>query len=338
MKVSTSRRSVFCASIAAALLAACGGGSRPPIDALGVIPQSRAVATDASRGGSWMLPEAKSEDLLYVSDFYGVHVFSYPNGVHVGDLYGFVSPAGLCSDNAGDVFVTDTPAYHVYEYAHGGTEPLKTLYDNYVDFGPFDCSVDPATGNLAATDLDGEDVVIFPKANERPKVYYEDMRYTYMFNCAYDNKGDLFVDDVFNRNHRLKYIGELPRSAKQFTNYLLDRRIAHPGGIQFDGKHIVIEDLGSLIAYRLRFSGSNAIIVGNTQLNGAGYVDQYSIQGNTLIGPDSNTTVYLWKYPKGGSPVSSIGGFTLNYGSTVSVSPKSSPSAAPRGASRESAR
>ena len=316
------KNSLVSLGVAAALLSGCGG-SQQPIGASGVLPQTRTVAPRVDRGKSWMLPRAKSEDLLYVSDFYGVHVFSYPNGVHVGDLYGFVSPAGLCSDNAGDVFVTDTPAYHVYEYAHGGTEPLKTLYDNYVDFGPFDCSVDPTTGNLAATDLDGEDVVIFPKANERPKVYYEDMRYTYMFNCAYDNKGDLFVDDVFNRNHHRKYIGELPRSAKQFTNYLLDRRIAHPGGIQFDGKHIVIEDLGSLIAYRLRFSGSNAIIVGKTQLNGAGYVDQYSIQGNTLIGPDSNTTVYLWKYPKGGSPVSSIGGFTLNYGSTVSVGPQS---------------
>jgi hypothetical protein len=177
------------------------------------------------------------------------------------------------------------------------TKPLQTLYDSYVDFGPFDCSVDARTGNLAVADLDGEDVVIFPKTKERPKVYYEDMGYTYMFNCAYDNKCDLFVDNVFNRHHRRKYIGELPRGAKQFTNYLLDQRIAHPGGTQSDGKHVVIEDLGSLIAYRLRFSGSKAIIVGSTTLNGAGYVDQYWIQANTLIGPDSNTTVYLWGYP-----------------------------------------
>jgi hypothetical protein len=51
---------------AAALFAGCGG-SQPPIGALGAMPQSRAIATHADRGGSWMLPEAKSEDLLYVT-------------------------------------------------------------------------------------------------------------------------------------------------------------------------------------------------------------------------------------------------------------------------------
>ena len=40
---------------AAALLSACGG-SQPPIGAPGAMPQSRAIATHAERGGSWMLP------------------------------------------------------------------------------------------------------------------------------------------------------------------------------------------------------------------------------------------------------------------------------------------
>jgi len=44
--------------VAAAMLAACGG-SQPPIGAPGAMPQSRAIVTHASRGGSWMLPEAK---------------------------------------------------------------------------------------------------------------------------------------------------------------------------------------------------------------------------------------------------------------------------------------
>jgi hypothetical protein len=44
--------------VAAAMLAGCGG-SRPPIGAPGTMPQSRAIATQAKHGGSWMLPEAK---------------------------------------------------------------------------------------------------------------------------------------------------------------------------------------------------------------------------------------------------------------------------------------
>jgi hypothetical protein len=128
--------------VASAMLAGCGG-SQPPIGA----PQSRAVATHADRSGSWMLPEAKSEDLLYISDYYGVHVFSYPKGQYVGDINAF--GYGLCSDRAGDVFVADAPNRQLYEYRHGSTKRLQTLYDNYVDFNPINCSVDPTTGNLA---------------------------------------------------------------------------------------------------------------------------------------------------------------------------------------------
>jgi hypothetical protein len=318
LRLAAARHCTLSFSGAVLLLAGCGG-SQLPVGAPGAMPQSRAVATHANRSGSWMLPEAKSEDLLYVSDLYGVHVFSYPKGLLVGNIGGFASPAGLCSDKAGDVFVTDTPTYHVYEYAHGGTTRLETLYDNSVDFGPIDCSVDPTTGNLAVPGSDSGFVVIFPKAEENPKVYYEDMADTHMYRCAYDNKGDLFVDQV--AKGRNNYIGELPKGATGFTNYLLNRRIAPPGGIQFDGKHVVIEDLDSHIVYRLRFSGAKAIIVGTTPLNGTTWVEQYWIQGKTLVGPDENSTVYLWKYPGGGSPVSSIGGFTLNYGSTVSAAP-----------------
>ena len=265
-----------------------------------------------------MLPEAKSEDLLYVSDYYGVHIFSYPKAQHVGDLYGFGSPAGLCSNQSGDVFVTDTQTYNVYEYAHGGTKRLKTLYDNYVDFNPVDCSVDPTTGDLAVASLDAAFVVLFPKAKETPKAYYD--RYASMYHCAYDDKGDLFVDQVYTRHHN--YIGELAKATTTFRNYVLDGRIAHSGGIQFDGQRVAIEDLTSLIVYRLSFSGDDAIVVGSTPLSGAKFLYQYSIQRKTLIGPDLYGDVYFWKYPKGGSPVSTIQGFTVPYGSTVSVTPK----------------
>src|SRR5580700_10082829 len=133
---------------AAAILAGCGG-SQPPIGAPGAMPQTSTIATHADRSGSWMLPEAKREDLLYISDVYGVHVFSYPKGTHVGDLTGVASPQGLCTDREGNVFVTDLTVGYVYKYAHGGTRPIKVLYDIYVDFGPIDCSVDHVTGNLA---------------------------------------------------------------------------------------------------------------------------------------------------------------------------------------------
>jgi len=53
-----------CAAVA--LLVGCGG-SQPPIGAPGAMPQTMATAARFDRGNSWMLPEAKSSDLLYVS-------------------------------------------------------------------------------------------------------------------------------------------------------------------------------------------------------------------------------------------------------------------------------
>ncbi|MGB6740499.1 MAG: hypothetical protein WBE59_08580 [Candidatus Cybelea sp.] len=303
--------------VVAASLAACGG-PQPPIGPSGAMLQTSAIATHGARGKSWMLPEAKSEDLLYVSsDYDGVQVFSYPKGAYVGGIDAFGS--GLCSDQKGDVFVTNTLDSQVYEYAHSGTERLQTLYDNSMDFNPFDCSVDPTTGNLAVASVDARFVVVFPNAEQRPKAYYEDMKHVSMDKCAYDDKGNLFVDQIDSHNGRKNYIGELPKGARHFTNYVLDQRISHPGGIQFDGKHIAIEDQDSHVVYRLRFSGTKAILVGSTPLNGTTWVAQYWIQGKTLVGPDENSTVYFWRYPGGGSPVGSIQGLPEPYGVTVSL-------------------
>jgi hypothetical protein len=54
-------------SVAAVLLAGCGESQ--PLGAPGAMPQSRAIATHAERGKSWMLPKAKSEDLLSMVNF-----------------------------------------------------------------------------------------------------------------------------------------------------------------------------------------------------------------------------------------------------------------------------
>jgi hypothetical protein len=63
---------------ASALLAGCGG-SQVPIRAPGAMAQwSVPQSFGARRDDRGSLGEAKHEDLLYVSDFYGVQVFSYP--------------------------------------------------------------------------------------------------------------------------------------------------------------------------------------------------------------------------------------------------------------------
>src|SRR5580692_6719927 len=57
--------------------------------------------------GSWMLPEARAADLLYVTNYSYVSVLTYPEGRQVGVLKGFVSAVGACTDASGNIFITN---------------------------------------------------------------------------------------------------------------------------------------------------------------------------------------------------------------------------------------
>src|SRR5271168_2717019 len=93
----------------AALLASCAGGGAPSQQ--GLVPAAGALTGSAhlDRGKSWMLPEAKKSDLLYISDLIAqvVDIYTYGKGYKlVGQLTGFFNPEGLCVDKKGDVYVT----------------------------------------------------------------------------------------------------------------------------------------------------------------------------------------------------------------------------------------
>jgi hypothetical protein len=297
-------------SAAAALLASCGG-SPPPIGAPGAMLQSPTIATHADRGGSWMLPQAAGDDLLYISDLNGtVYVFTYPLGSLVGQLSGFREPEGLCSDPGGDVFISDAGSQHVYEFAHG----------IYIDFHPVDCSVDPVTGNLAVTNQDGFQVLIWRNARAgKPHVYADPS--AVLFECAYDNKGNLFVDQIPYHKRKGTYIGELPNGSKTFRNIKLSKSIGAPGGIQWDGKYVAIEDPNANVVYRVLFSGSSGTVVSTVTLGGAKFIAQFWIERRRLIGPDEYGFVGFWKYPAGGPILKKIYGLFANpIGSTVSLS------------------
>lgn len=311
-------------SAAAALLAGCGA-PRLPIGAPDVVPQSRVSAMPADRTGPWMLPEAKSEDLLYVSTVYsGVYVYSYPAGKLVGMVEQGVSlPYGLCTDLAGDVFIADFSGITgVVEFAHGGLKPIRTLYGLYgLPFSATACSVDPTTGNLAATVSDSSGVFIYQKARGTPTVYGDSQ--IIMYFCTYDAKGNLFVDQV--TNGKGSYIGELQRHAKLFKYIKLTRHMGPAGGILWDGKYIAVGDLQTDIVYRLKVSGAFGIVVGTVALTGSKEVREFWIDGNRLIGPDQVTNkIEIWNYPAGGPYVSSIEYINEPLGSTISLAPQRS--------------
>lgn len=140
MKISDFGRYVLgiCASVV--MLAGCRGGSQSQLMPSGPSQQSSwqsrfgqlstgqlntsdaasgidAAALQMSHNPSWMLPEAKSEELLYIANSYSsiVRVYSYPEGKLVGSVTKVVyAPDGVCVDKKNNVWIVDNyqnPSY-----------------------------------------------------------------------------------------------------------------------------------------------------------------------------------------------------------------------------------
>ncbi len=92
---------------------------------------------------------------MLISDygFNQVYVFKYPSGQYVGTLpepkEGFAQVDGLCSDNNGNIFVTNTGHSTIDKYTSGAF--VKALQDP--GMSPVGCSVDPTTNTLAVDNL-----------------------------------------------------------------------------------------------------------------------------------------------------------------------------------------
>jgi hypothetical protein len=319
--VSTASSSRHLLSIVAAAFFAGCGGLQPPIGAPGAMPQASRIATHADRGKSWMLPEAKSEDLLYVSNDDQLLIFSYPKGKLVGEITVTSGDfAGLCSDSAGDVFVTSVGSRsqsYILEYAHGGTAPISTLSDPGWANG---CAVDPTTGNVAVTNLSADDppyydgdVVVFPNG-QAPPLEYSDSDIGYFLFCSYDATGDLFADGN-------GYLTELRAGGQSLTNITLNQSIG-PSSIQWVDEYqafVVADRSGGPRAsdyiYQVQVSGSTGTVSGptilkNKQHRSAGAFQFWTGDGR-IIGPGlirGNVAGLLlfWRYPKGGHPTKII--------------------------------
>ncbi len=190
--------------------------------------RSHAIPTHADRGGSWMLPEAQSENLMYVSDtgLGGVVVYSYrpPRYRLVGFLSDPSYPLGECVDKAQNVFITSSGA--IFEYSHGGSSPVRILGDPAGT--PNSCAVDPITGNLAVTaggrPISGPfGLAVYKNGRGKPTLY-QAPAFNYMLFCSYDAKGNLFVDGGTAASNAF-LLAELPKGGTTFTT--IKRRADH---------------------------------------------------------------------------------------------------------------
>jgi hypothetical protein len=316
---------------AAAMLTGCGGNSAAPGGSLPIFnANAESTRPHASVHRSWMSREAAKDNLLYVSDIgtNDVYVLSYPKGKVVGTLTGFNSPAGECVDATGDIFIANSNASQILEYAHGGTAPIATLDDS--GYYPSGCSIDPTTGNLAVTNTTttgsrAGSVAVYTGAQGTPSNSQIGNFYYYFF-CGYDKAGDLFVDGL-NINFQFEFAW-LPKNGYGFEHISLSQSIEWPGAVQWDGKYLALTDANAGVVYQIQMTSSGAQIAGSTSLTGAAPMYQSWIpplhgknrQGTHVVGARSvhNGNLMIWAYPAGGSPTKTISGFTQPYGSVVS--------------------
>ena len=238
--------------------------------------------------------------LAYVADgATSVSMYSYPQLKLVGQLTGIEQPEGLCVDSAGDVWVADYGGQKMEEFAHGASKPKATLkLENFQN--PYACSVDRKTGNLAVTAWRGGTagyLNIFKKAKGTATIL-TDSSFGYMDYVAYDAKGNLFIDGV-TANGKFEYT-ELKSGATKFTAVSL-KHVSSAGGVQSDGKNVAVGDATAAKIYAT--SGNK--IVGTTTLNGAGGVNDFFIDGGSVICACSQT-IEIYKYPAGGAATLSI--------------------------------
>ena len=323
--------------VTAALLAGCGG-SQSPIGAPPV-PQSHALAGYADHGGSWMLPEAKSQDLLYISasPYWpngDVYVYTYPQGHLVGDLSGLFKPVGECADSQGNVFVVTlssaSTSSNVYEYAHGGTTPIATLSDPNVALS---CAIDPQTGNLAAG---GDGVAIFSSAQGIPAIYNSSFAFKH---CGFDNRGDLYLSALSSQYGDQAQLIRLTKGSAAFQTIVVNAKLYSSArlwpSVQWDDNRLVVSsnrDDEPITFYRLRVKGAMASVTGATTVTTANnnYSGQTWIQGGRALAAGNHKhhqMAFLWKFPEGGPPFSEIrdiGGVTNPdvSGIVVSVAPR----------------
>lgn len=321
-----------------ALTACAQNGAVPPGSETFAQPGARhsfrtpPVADHAARRHvrSWMSPAAKRDDLLYVSYYAqgAVAVYHYPGQRQAGELTGFSHPEGLCADSAGHVYVLDNGNGSVFEYAHGGTSPIRTLTVSGGE--PFECSVDPTSGHvavtIATTGYYSGYVAVYPRSGPgNPQPYVAPNIYVYQY-CGYDHAGNLYVDGYGYSGDDVKVAG-LAHGAYSMAGIAPNTTIKGAGPVQWDGKFLAIGDAFDTVIqrYAIDWSSDKAIEAGSLQL--AGYIGlppgQWWIQGKRIVGPlSSSTIVEYWQYPSGAVQRYFDGLANDGWAATVSQAPR----------------
>ncbi|HXO18169.1 MAG TPA: hypothetical protein VN909_08355 [Candidatus Dormibacteraeota bacterium] len=299
---------------------------------------TRVAAPPSARKRSWMDPNVANADLLYISDGNGeVTVYRYWRRTLVGILTNFTRPLGMCADKSGDVFIADYGAKEILGYSHSATKPFRKI--STAPYGPYDCAVDPVSGDLAVANADGGssgegNVAIYPNASGTP-AYRTDANIFNFQSCVYDDNGNLLVTNGNLTKSGSASFAWLPKGG----NALVDLNVPGPQqhynwrevqGLAWDGEYFALEDYDSI--YRVALLKGQAFYVGGSYFDidrpalYAIYNNGSTQQGKQVVGAYDNSNyggVEYFNYPAGGDAIHYIShGIDAPYGLAVSLKKK----------------
>ncbi len=275
--------------------------------------RSTVVPPPLQPGASWVSPDVKNTDLVYISNYYASDVltFTFPGGKAVGTIGNVGDPAGECtsSTSKGNWWVVASGSDQVLEFAHGGTTPIATVSVSQGE--PETCSLDPLTGDLAVAILGDGDVVIFKHGKGSGATYNTGLEE--ISGVAYDPKGELFVDGTQSGSSSA-LLGR-PKGAHSFETITLNQTINEGGSMQWYGKYLVIEDNGALARFAIH--GKTGTFQGSTPVGASA---GFSIAENdvAVVNP-GNEDGDIYSYPKGVIKQTLSGNFDLPLGAVVST-------------------
>lgn len=309
MRISTRIGSLLLAA-GAIFVSGCGGGPQTGTGAFqsAAAPRglrARFAAMTLHRahyhGASWTKPNSAAQpSLLYVTNQDGtVPFFAYQNGSNLslqGTLTGFGFPGQPCVDQAGDVFIPDTGANTVVEFAHGGAVPLHVFQTGQFS-APLACSIDTLTGNLAVPINSG--VLVFPGATTgMPTFYANSPSLGDSFFCAYDRHGNLFVDGTGTQEFTLAVLPHNSATMQDVT--VTGGTVLEPGNLLWIGTKLSVVDIGETTSYFDLFdvSGTHATMLSSTHIPGSD-----SAVGSWKAGSHANAKVIFSTAGPEGAPI-----------------------------------
>lgn len=286
---------------------------------------------------SWVSPDAARAPRLYFASDYGsntVDIYTMPGMAMKGQLTGFSGPQGECADTHGNIWIANTNTLQVFEYSRTGTL-LNTINDSYGY--PAGCAVDPATGNLAVTNIIGVSgagqVLVYTSPSSSPTVLTNPSQYEYFF-AGYGPGSSLWVD---GRTSSGAYIMSGCGASSCSTIPLSGGTIYFPGAVQWDGVRgtwVAFDQLcgnaAASCSYPVSASGVLGAATTYSNYNSGAVCDM--VQGviaangkNYVAGGDyeycgtANTTVNRFAYPAGGNPTNNSQTIVEPIGAAIST-------------------